>query len=90
MSPYEIPAKAGKPYRPSNGTEGMMFQAEWCEHCERDRHYQETMEPGTGCPIIADSLVLDASDKDYPHALTHDERGRPTCLAFKPDENGDG
>ena len=29
------------PYRPSNGTEGMAFEARFCQRCERDREWRE-------------------------------------------------
>ena len=31
---------AGKPYRPSNGTEGEIFEATWCDHCQRDAAFR--------------------------------------------------
>jgi len=32
---------AGKPYCPSSGTEGMVFDELWCNQCARDAELQE-------------------------------------------------
>ena len=73
--PYEIPACAGKPYRPSNGTEGMMFQERYCFGC---KHY----DGPDGCPVFDASFWHPIGDPGYPSELTHDERGRPMCTKF--------
>ena len=74
---------AGKPYRPSNGTEGHMFQSMWCEHCERDRAYRE--DRGDSCPILANALCFDIGHPDYPREWLHDVEGVPLCTAFVPE-----
>ena len=83
MSPYEIPACAGKPYRPSNGTEGMVFQYAYCDRCAKDAKYRETEDGADGCRILANALSYNIGDPEYPAEWTHDERGRPTCTAFE-------
>ena len=40
---------AGKPYRPSNGTEGSMFQDRFCSQCTKDNLGDEGKG---GCEII--------------------------------------
>jgi len=84
--PYEILALSGKPYRPSNGTEGGMFQHVWCDRCTQDWAAREG-RPEDGCRLIALALALahDVDSADYPAEWTHDERGRPVCSAFDPE-----
>ena len=53
-----------KPYRPANGTDGMLFMAHFCEGCKRDQVFQETGEGG--CPIAAASLMYDVDEEGYP------------------------
>jgi len=94
-SPTEkFPTKmAGKPYRPSNGSEGEMFQAQWCYRCERDRAYQDWMagkikthgnafEEPEGCKILSASMLYEVDDEDYPPEWVHDDEGFPMCAAF--------
>ena len=49
---------ATKPYRPSNGTEGVMFMAEQCETCARDSE--------DGCPIHLASVANLPTEPEYP------------------------
>jgi hypothetical protein len=47
-----------EPYRPSNGTEGEMFQEQWCEKCEHDLAARKGGPP-YGClvwPTFIDNL----------------------------------
>ena len=53
-------------YRPSNGTEGDIFRANWCERCKRDQLYQQTGLGEHGCQILAATFMLDVTDPDYP------------------------
>jgi hypothetical protein len=46
--PYAIKEMAGKPYVPSNGSEGRAFMARFCEHCIRDTEQS--------CPILFNAL----------------------------------
>lgn len=52
-----------RPYRPSNGTEGEIFVAAWCQHCAR---YGDDYEFGAPCPILTETYALDADSADYP------------------------
>lgn len=76
--PYKIPAKAGAPYRPSNGIEGDMFMERFCHRCQLG-----TDETG-GCPIIDTAFWRDIGEPEYPKELTHDSEGCPTCTSFAP------
>lgn len=81
--PYKIKACAGKPYRPSNGTEGMAFQNHFCERCKHDQKYQETQDGADGCPIIVKSMCHEIEEPEYPAEWKHDDDGVPTCTAFE-------
>ena len=60
-------------YRPSNGTEGMIFQEKWCDQCRRGQ--------GDGCRILSDSMVFDVDEKGYPPQMRYVD-DVPTCAAF--------
>lgn len=73
-----IKESGSKHYRPSNGTEGMMFMERWCEQCSK---CVET-EYGMDCTIITNSMLFDADEEGYPPEWTYDE-GQPCCTAFE-------
>jgi len=64
-----------KAYRPSNGTEGMMFMATWCDRC--------AVNHDGDCEILAESFYSDVAGWRY------DDAGAPCCTAFKK-EAADG
>jgi len=66
-----------KPYRPSNGTEGDMFQEKFCEKCVYDDYDNDVY-----CEILGDSMAFNVDDKEYPKEWTYDKNGCPTCTAF--------
>lgn len=67
--------QAGKPYQPSNGTEGVAFTEIYCDNCR-----YETIE--RQCSILTASLVNDIDDPDYPKQWIYNKKGYPTCTAF--------
>lgn len=85
-----------KPYRPSNGTEGMMFQEEWCERCERDRAFRADQN-NDGCSILSATMVYMADDPKYPKEWVYEPEamkrdgcltigeGGARCTAFTPE-----
>lgn len=75
---------AGKPYRPSSGTEGMWFSENWCDHCTRDLDFDPDSGDG-GCQIIADTFAYEVTDERYPKEWVYDRDGRPSCKAFTTD-----
>jgi len=81
--PIRCPANAGKPYRPSNGTEGEMFSERYCERCAHDATYRRTFEAEDGCRILTSTLVYDVAEKGYPAEWVYDAAGVPTCTAFE-------
>jgi hypothetical protein len=73
--PVHYPSKAGQPYRPSNGTEGMMFMERWCSKCSQDTEESP-------CEILTSAMVFGITDKGYPREWAYDKEGRPFCTAF--------
>jgi hypothetical protein len=80
-------------YRPSNGTEGIGFMAEWCDECARDDEYQTAEAEGRsgpdGCPILARVLLHNVGEPGYPTDWIYSDLGppwygRPRCTAFIP------
>lgn len=76
-------ADATKPYRPSNGTEGEIFQSAWCQKCSRDNYDPDTGEGG--CYILIFSMAYGIDHPDYPKEWVQDEAG-PRCTAFSAPE----
>ncbi len=73
--------KGGELFQPSNGYEGDLFRAEYCDICRKDDPENEVY-----CEIFGKTLCLDAlTDKDYPREWIHGDDGQPTCTAFEAD-----
>jgi hypothetical protein len=72
-----------KKYRPSNGTEGEMFMAEFCARCVRDAAFRAGEKGANGCDIIVRAMCFDVDDPAYPVEWTHDWNGEPTCTDFQ-------
>lgn len=92
MCPYKIQSLAGKPYTPSNGTEGRMFESKFCLRCRRDDWFRETATKEYGeqgdhdCKIWHGALMGEQQVQ-----WTHDWQGCPTCTAFEEyNEDNDG
>lgn len=82
------PNEAGKPYRPSSGTEGAAFDDAWCAHCARDAAYREAGDdgdPAIACQILSNTFVYDMNDPAYPKEWVYGKDGRPCCTAFTTD-----
>jgi len=73
------PETPGKPYRPSNGTEGMLFFESWCERCKNE-------SDEAPCPIIAKTMIYETTDPEYPQEWIVGEDGWGKCTAFDPVE----
>lgn len=65
-------------YRPSNGTEGEIFMAHFCERCA----VAEEKDYGPECDILMRTMAYDVNDLGYPTEWRRDENGQPTCTAF--------
>ena len=64
-------------YRPSNGSEGDWFMAEFCDQCAKD-----DVDNNKLCDILTRTYAYDVDDKGYPKEWTYDE-GIPVCTAFE-------
>ncbi len=70
-----------KPYRPSNGTEGMIFQEKFCDNCIHDKEWRE--KDKNPCQILSNTLMYERRDAEYPKEWVHDRAGKGTCTAFE-------
>lgn len=78
--PVRYPEAAGKPYRPSNGTEGDMFTSKWCEQCSK---HDFDNDDGPVCGILFGMLNNYHDDPAYPKQICLDENGTPQCTEFE-------
>jgi len=74
----DLKAEAGKPYRPSNGIEGEIFQALWCAECRHNR-----TPDGNGCLIELAAWAYDLGEEGYPSEWQYGADGQPRCTAFE-------
>lgn len=65
--PVKIPAAAGKPYMPHNGTEGLMFEEQWCGPCVKRSSCQ---------------MMMNAMAGVQPRAWRYGDDGVPVCTSF--------
>lgn len=71
-----------EPYRPSNGTEGDYFMAEWCDRCVNDDYDNDVY-----CHILGATMAFDKNEEGYPKDTWVYFNGKPTCLAFKDQDD---
>lgn len=69
-----------RPYRPSNGIEGEIFENNWCYKCGR---YREDPESSDHCSIHIAAMCFDIGEPDYPPEWCYDDFGRPQCTGFE-------
>jgi hypothetical protein len=69
-----LKARAGQKYRPSNGTEGEMFQERWCYDCTKDTDQN--------CSILLRAFWADIDEPEYPAEWQYGPDGQPRCTAF--------
>jgi hypothetical protein len=81
--PRQNRALTGKPYRPSNGTEGDLFMAHLCQRCVA------FADCGAECEIVMRAFAFDIDDADYPLEWMHDGEGWPTCTAFSAEKGAE-
>ena len=72
-----------KPYKPSNGTEGIIFQEQFCDRCLHNQDIDD--ECGVGCPILIATFFASIGAPSYPNQWVEDDNGsNPRCLAHNP------
>jgi len=80
---YQYPESAGGSFRPSNGTEGDIFEAAFCSKCAHD--WKGRQSQTGGCQILGRALIFDVQDEEYPtKEWVFDKDGWPICTEFKP------
>lgn len=62
-------------YRPSNGTEGMIFEEKFCEQCK--------LYENGGCIIWFNAGLYEINEPEYPKEWVYDAENKPTCTAFE-------
>jgi hypothetical protein len=62
-------------YRPSNGTEGLIFMRNFCFRCKKEKE----------CKILPATLFLEADDEGYPKEWTWVpvDMSTPSCSEFE-------
>lgn len=72
------------PYRPSNGTEGMLFMHQFCDRCIHDKPARESRYEDA-CQVLAFALAFDVHEPEYPPELVSDGPVGGTCTKFEQD-----
>lgn len=72
-------------YCPSNGTEGMSFEDDFCRHCLHDNPNSQT----GGCEIILRAMFHYPTDPEYPLEWIM-KAGKPHCTKYQKWDWGDG
>lgn len=80
----------GKPYRPSNGTSGMMFEEKFCQNCIHEKFMHTQKHGDKQCDIFNRAFLHDLKDKEYPKEWQYDKDDKPTCTAWKKWDWGSG
>lgn len=69
-------------YRPSNGTEGMIFTDHYCDHCIHEKFSHTQKEGDKKCDILTATMLYDTNDKEYPKEWCYID-DTPTCTNWK-------
>ena len=69
-------------YQPSNGTDGEIFMARFCNQCAHENMDTDLSEP---CEILGRTFAFRIDHEEYPSEWTYDENGEPTCTRFLHD-----
>lgn len=75
--------EAGQKYRPSNGSEGVWFETEFCSQC---RHMHPDPDKKPACDIWARAFLCSVNDPEYPAEWQYDDQDEPTCTKFSHHE----
>lgn len=77
----------GEPYRPSNGSEGMIFEAQFCDRCRKQPEPEDEKGNPQCCPIWLNSMAFEKEEPDYPKEWVYDAQGEGVCTAFDPKDS---
>ena len=80
---FQFPDLAGQLFRPSNGTEGMIWMEEFCYCCihEKWSHTQDNNDQK--CDIMSRSILYEKKEEGYPTEWVFDPEGWPVCTDWK-------
>lgn len=73
-------------YRPSNGSEGQIFEHGWCAICLRDRPAREDTDGLDGCSILANVMLFEIDHPNYPKEWVIED-AEAKCTAFELDKD---
>ncbi len=80
-----------KKYRPSNGTEGDIFEDRFCNRCKREAKFRRTEDGSDGCSILMKVMAYAVDDPKYPAEWIvnlHDPYGSTArCTAFRHEDD---
>ncbi len=68
-------------YRPSNGTEGMIFTSHNCDICIFDDSISQYGEE-KACTLLLNSMMYDINDPEYPQEWIYNEENYGICTKF--------
>lgn len=74
--------KMNEKYRPSNGSDGDAFTAQYCNQCAHDAKYRETNDGEDGCLTRFETMLYDIKNEKYPKEWIYDKDGKPACTKF--------
>lgn len=72
----------GRPYRPSNGSEGDCFIHTHCYNCINGKYEHTGDVNDNPCDILSRSFWCEIGDKNYPEEWQYNDDGNPTCTAW--------
>lgn len=72
-----------RPYRPSNGTEGMGFVECYCSNCIHEKFMHTNNHNDKKCDIFSRTLMHSIDEPEYPKEWIYDEEGKPTCTSYQ-------
>ena len=81
--------KDGESYQPSNGSEGMWFEGEFCDQCIHQTPICDHIKQ-KNCDIVLMAMLHSPGHPEYPKEWIYRD-GKPTCTKFvKWDWDNDG
>jgi hypothetical protein len=69
-------------FRPSNGTEGMIFVENFCDHCKHEKFCHTNNDNDKKCDILTNSMMHNVDEPEYPAELIYGDDGQPTCTKY--------
>lgn len=78
-----FPEASGESFRPSNGTEGIIFHDAFCARCIHEKFMHTQCHGDLQCDILNRSLLFDKAEKGYPIEMQYNNEGWPVCINWK-------